>query len=67
MIIPDSGDGNISAKSFYKLYHEGIDNPRLRGRKRSCVSCNSASSAKELIIPDSGDGNPVDLISLRRP
>ena len=36
---------------------EGIDNPRLRGRKRLLVVPQYCVNRKELIIPDSGDGN----------
>ena len=36
---------------------EGIDNPRLRGRKRSDPPALRVLRPKELIIPDSGDGN----------
>ena len=38
-------------------FWEGIDNPRLRGRKLSGLIGGVACLAKELIIPDSGDGN----------
>ena len=37
---------------------EGIDNPRLRGRKLQCGARLVDRVTKELIIPDSGDGNP---------
>ena len=36
---------------------EGIDNPRLRGRKQSDAHVQGKLTQKELIIPDSGDGN----------
>ena len=40
---------------------EGIDNPRLRGRKLTLVSMKSTAFSKELIIPDSGDGNTISV------
>ena len=58
MIIPDSGDGNaIVAMDKDKLDKEGIDNPRLRGRKPGVQLVLVSHDLKELIIPDSGDGN----------
>ena len=33
MIIPDSGDGNLNGRLIAFTISEGIDNPRLRGRK----------------------------------
>ena len=40
---------------------EGIDNPRLRGRKLVTVNVTCSCNRKELIIPDSGDGNVATL------
>ena len=47
---------------------EGIDNPRLRGRKLDHLDHSFFPTLKELIIPDSGDGNyaPLSLTHLRR-
>ena len=42
-----------------RLQYEGIDNPRLRGRKQCGFNVAIVFSMKELIIPDSGDGNFV--------
>ena len=58
LIIPDSGDGNSTGHwSSRQALDEGIDNPRLRGRKPNISTENVFKIKKELIIPDSGDGN----------
>ena len=58
LIIPDSGDGNKSHRTSQLIRRfEGIDNPRLRGRKPSFSILIVFSPMKDLIIPDSGDGN----------
>ena len=61
LIIPDSGDGNITEFGVWTPFYEGIDNPRLRGRKLIQKLTPCRVSTKELIIPDSGDGNSSPL------
>ena len=46
LIIPDSGDGNLQETCHIKRKAEGIDNPRLRGRKLS-LQFNSSTISLE--------------------
>ena len=62
LIIPDSGDGNFISFDKLETYElEGIDNPRLRGRKLFRQLMKLPPWQKELIIPDSGDGNQMRI------